>query len=129
VDLAGDMVALGPPDGAAGWPVGIRHPSDRDSAVASVQLPQGGLASSGDYERCLEVDGKRYGHILHPRTGWPVGGLVAVSVLAQQCLVAGSSATIAMLKPAEEGLEWLAELGLPWLAIDTSHNCHGNLAG
>ena len=129
VDLAGDMVALGPPDGAAGWPVGIRHPADRDSAVASVQLPQGGLASSGDYERCLEIDGKRYGHILHPRTGWPVGGLVAVSILAEQCLVAGSSATIAMLKPASEGLEWLAALGLPWLAIDGSLNCHGTLAG
>ena len=128
VDLAGDMVALGSPEGAVGWPVGIRHPGDRDSAVASVQLPQGGLASSGDYERCLEIDGKRYGHILHPRTGWPVGGLVAVSVLAQQCLVAGSSATIAMLKPAAEGLEWLTALGLPWLAIDASLNCHGSLA-
>jgi thiamine biosynthesis lipoprotein len=129
VDLAGDMVAIGAPAGSAGWPVGIRHPAERDSAIAGVSLPEGGLASSGDYERCLEIDGKRYGHILNPRTGWPVAGLVAVSVLAQQCLVAGSSATIAMLKPRDEALEWLGGLGLPFLAIDADFQCHGTLAG
>jgi len=128
VDLAGDMVAVGSPADASGWPVGIRHPARKASAVARVLLPEGGLASSGDYERCLEVDGKRYGHILHPRTGWPAGGLVAVSVLAAQCLVAGSSATIAMLKPTAEALDWLENLGLPWLAIDADLNCHGSLA-
>ena len=128
VDLAGDMTALGAPGGTDGWPVGIRHPADRDNAIASVPLPEGGLASSGDYERCLMIDGQRYGHILHPRTGWPVRGLVAVSVLAPQCLVAGSSATVAMLKPADEALLWLEQLGLPWLAIDAELACHGSLA-
>lgn len=127
VDLAGDMVALGTPQDAEGWPVGIRHPVEKESAIARVTLPGGALASSGDYERCLEIDGRRYGHILDPRTGWPVGGLVAVSVLAPQCLVAGSSATIAMLKPAVEALAWLDELGLPWLAIDADLRCHGTL--
>jgi thiamine biosynthesis lipoprotein len=127
VDLSGDMVALGPPAGAGGWPVGIRHPEDKGAAVAQVLLPEGGLASSGDYERCLEIDGKRYGHILHPRTGWPTQGLVAVSVLARQCLVAGSSATIAMLKPVDEALRWLSGLGLPWLAVDSGLDCHGGL--
>ncbi len=129
VDLAGDMVAIGVPQDGNGWPVGIRHPEQRDNAIAGVTLPEGALASSGDYERCLEIDGRRYGHILNPKTGWPVGGLVAVSVLAPQCLVAGSSATIAMLQPAAEGLRWLGELGLPWLAVDAELHCHGTLAG
>lgn len=128
VDLAGDMVSVGTPAGAPGWPVGIRHPVDKDRAIAQVLLPEGSLASSGDYERCVEIEGVRYGHILHPRTGWPVSGLVSVSVLAAQCLVAGSSTTIAMLKPAGEALDWLAGLGLPWLAIDTNLQCHGSLA-
>jgi thiamine biosynthesis lipoprotein len=127
VDLAGDMAAVGAPAGMAGWPVGIRHPLEKDSAVARVLLPEGGLASSGDYERCLQIEGKRYGHILNPRTGWPTQGLVAVSVLAGQCLVAGSSATIAMVKPATEALAWLEQLGLPWLAIDADLVCHGRL--
>jgi FAD:protein FMN transferase len=42
--------------------------------------------------------------------------------------VAGSSATIAMLKPAEEALAWLDKLGLPWLAVDADITCHGTLA-
>lgn len=128
VDLAGDMVAVGAPQGEDGWSVGIRHPQEKESAIAGLTLPEGALASSGDYERCLEIDGRRYGHILNPKTGWPVGGLVAVSVLAPQCLVAGSSATIAMLWPADEALRWLGELGLPWFAIDADLRCHGTLA-
>ena len=127
VDLSGDMVAVGAPTDASGWSVGIRHPVSKDLAVAGLLLPEGGLASSGDYERCLEVDGVRYGHILNPHTGWPVGGLVAVSVVAGQCLVAGSSATIAMLKPADEALHWLESLGVPWLAVDADLVCHGTL--
>lgn len=129
VDLAGDMAAVGTPAGRRGWPVGIRHPARTSDAVATVALPEGALASSGDYERCMVIDGERFGHILSPRTGWPVRGLVAVSVLAGQCLVAGSAATIAMTKPAREGLDWLDRLGLPWLAVDADLNCHGTLAG
>lgn len=127
VDLAGDMATIGCPAGATGWPVGIRNPAEKDNAVARVLLPEGGLASSGDYERCLHIEGKRYGHILHPGTGWPVQGLVAVSVIAPQCLVAGSSATIAMLQPEDAALLWLQRLGLPWLAIDANLDCHGSL--
>ncbi|MGB1140472.1 MAG: FAD:protein FMN transferase, partial [Halioglobus sp.] len=127
VDLAGDMVATAAPEGKSGWPIGIRHPVDKSSAIASVELPEGALASSGDYERYIEIEGVRYGHILDPKTGWPVRGLVAVSVLAGQCLVAGSAATIAMVKPAADGLAWLERLGLPWLAVDVDLNCHGTL--
>lgn len=128
VDLAGDMAATGKPIDAKGWPVGIRHPALKTEAAAIVSLPEGGLASSGDYERCMTVDGKRYGHILNPLTGWPVDGLVAVSVLAPQCLVAGSSATIAMLQDTAAGLAWLDSLGLPWFAADADLNFYGTLA-
>ncbi|NND69530.1 MAG: FAD:protein FMN transferase [Halioglobus sp.] len=128
VDLAGDLAAVGVPTGKQGWPVGIRRPEQSGGALAYLLLPEGALASSGDYERCIEVEGERYGHILHPATGWPVRGLVAVSVLAPQCLVAGSSATIAMLKPVDEALTWLEQLGLPWMAVDASLNVHGTVA-
>jgi thiamine biosynthesis lipoprotein len=126
VDMAGDMAVVGAGSPADPWTIGIRHPRRRGVAVASVSLAGGGLASSGDYERCILMDGRRYGHILNPLTGWPVQGLVAVSVAAPQCLVAGGSATIAMLKPEAEALAWLQELGVPWLAVDAALQCHGN---
>jgi len=107
VDLAGDMAAVGGQADGRPWQVGIRSPVEQGRAVAGVRLVTGGLASSGDYERCIEFGGRRYGHILDPRRGWPVEGLAAVSVTAPQCLVAGSSATMAMLMPQEEALAWL----------------------
>ena len=57
--------------------------------------------------------GKRYGHILSPRTGWPVQSFASVSVVAGHCLVAGSASTIAMLRGPTHGAAWLDELGLP----------------
>ena len=128
VDLSGDIAVVGPGSERQPWPIGVRHPATGASrAVATVCLARGGLASSGDYERCIRIDGQRYGHILSPVSGWPVQGLVAVSVIAEQCLVAGGSATIAMLQPEEEALAWLERLGLPWLAVDSRLHCHGDI--
>ena len=128
VDMAGDIAVVGAGCATDPWPVGIRHPRQRGAAIAHISLAGGGLASSGDYERCLLIDGRRYGHILSPATGWPVRGLVAVSIAAPQCLVAGGSATIAMLKPEAEALAWLGELGLPWFAVDSELRCYGELS-
>ncbi len=128
IDLAGDLAVRGIPQSGY-WPVGIRHPEHRGRPLAGIHMMGGALASSGDYERCMLVNGVRYGHILHPCTGWPVQDApVAVSVLAPQCLVAGSSSTIAMLMPAEESRQWLQSLGLPWLLVDAELNCCGTLA-
>ena len=126
VELGGDIRVIGPhPDGRP-WSIGIRHPRIPDAVLADIQLEQGAIASSGDYERCIEIDGKIYGHILDPRSGWPVSGLIAVSVVADHCLLAGTGATVAMLK-GNEGMEWLKELGLPWLAMDADNRVYGTL--
>ena len=119
VELGGDIALVGPhPDGAS-WHVGIRHPRDPEKPVATVDLPAGAIATSGDYERFLEHDGVRYCHILSARTGWPTQGLSSVSVLADQCLVAGTVSTIAMLKGPAKGPVWLEALGLPYLCVET----------
>jgi thiamine biosynthesis lipoprotein len=127
VELGGDIAVIGAhPDGSP-WRVGIRNPRVPEQAIAMVDLHAGGIASSGDYERYMEVDGQRYGHILNPLTGWPVRGLSAVSVIAPQCLIAGSASTVAMLKGAA-GPEFLRELGLPYLCIDEAGKLSGTLA-
>ena len=111
VNLGGDVRVLGPqPDGAP-WRIGIRHPRDPGAVLATVALTQGAMASSGDYERCIVIDGVRYGHILDPRSGWPVRTMAAATVVAPLCVVAGSAATIAMLKD-RDGPGWLAGSGL-----------------
>lgn len=124
VNLGGDVSLIGPrPDGGP-WQVGISHPRRRDAALKTLPIQRGAIATSGDYERRIVVDGVRYGHVLNCRTGWPVSYLASVSVIAELCVVAGSISTIAMLKE-EEGPAWLRELGLPhlWMSID------GNVGG
>ena len=118
VDLGGDLAVVGPhPDGSP-WQVGIRNPRRPSEAIARIALSSGGIATSGDYERCMVVDGIRYAHLLDPRTGESFrGGPASVSVTAPLCLVAGAATTIAMLQAETESAHFLANLGLPHLVI------------
>ena len=127
VNLGGDICIIGPhPDGSA-WKVGVRHPRNPSEPMSFVFLSSGGLASSGDYERFMIVDGIRYAHILNPKTGWPVASLASASVCANQCVVAGTSSTIAMLKGEKLGLRWLEELGLPYICMNQEQKIFGTL--
>lgn len=126
VNLGGDLRLLGPqPDGSP-WRVGVRDPHRAHGLLTTLELSQGALASSGDYERCIVVDGVRLGHILDPRSGWPVQGLSAVSVAAPLAVVAGSACTIAMLMGGE-GPAWLSATGLPHLWVDDKGRSGGPL--
>lgn len=115
VNLAGDLRAIGPqPDGAP-WRVGIRHPRAA-GAVAGIDLLEGALATSGDYERCFDLEGKRYCHILDATTGMPVAHWQSVSVMSSLCVVAGTCATIAMLLQ-DEAPVFLEAQGVRWLGV------------
>lgn len=126
VDLGGDIAVVGPqPDGSA-WRIGIRDPQRRERALAVIELDRGGLATSGDYERGMTLDGVRYSHLLDPLSGWPVRSAASVSVAAPLCLLAGTASTSAMLMG--EGAEaWLRELGLPWLLVSQDGRLRGSL--
>ncbi|GBG15904.1 FAD:protein FMN transferase [Novimethylophilus kurashikiensis] len=117
VNLAGDMRIIGPkPDGQP-WQIGIQDPRVPGRVVATIPVESGALATSGDYERFFELDGKRYCHILDPKRGFPVGYWRSISVLAPVAIVAGSCTTIAMLKE-QAGIEFLESTGMDYLAID-----------
>lgn len=127
VNLAGDIRVLGPKPNGEPWTIGIQHPRQPGKLVASLALSQGGLATSGDYERSFEIAGQRYCHVLNPRDGWPVRFWRSVSVLAPLAVAAGSIATIAMLKQAE-GLGFLQDSAMPYLAIDLNGALHRSAA-
>jgi thiamine biosynthesis lipoprotein len=126
VNLGGDIKIIGPRADGLPWNIGIRHPRNKEALIKTIALHKGALASSGDYERCIVVDGVRYGHVLNPKTGWPVRHLAAVSVVGEFCVVAGSASTIAMLKE-DEGPGWLEALGLPHLWVDVNGQSGGPL--
>jgi thiamine biosynthesis lipoprotein len=128
VDLGGDIRLIGPHPGGTPWRIGIRHPRNTAGSIADLALTRGAVATSGDYERFIEVDGHRYCHILDPRTGWPVRGLLSVSVIADECLVAGSLSTTAMLK-GHDGIAWLRALGVRHVVVDEGGHVGGTEVG
>jgi thiamine biosynthesis lipoprotein len=118
VDLGGDISVSGGHPNGDGWSVGIKKPAAPDQSFATIELQSGGLATSGDYERFIEANGIRYGHIINPDTGWPVNGYASVSVQASSCLAAGAISSIAMLKGKPDGHGFLRDTGLAFLGID-----------
>ena len=133
VNLGGDVAAIGVrPDGEP-WSMGVQHPRQAGELLASIPLADASLATSGDYERFFERDGRRYCHILSPLTGEPVNHWQSVSVVAPRAITAGATCTVAMLLEAD-GLDFLRDAGLPFLAVDAAgevftHQPHRRKAG
>lgn len=120
INLGGDLSATGPHADGKPWNVGIAHPRKSGQVLTALAVTAGALATSGDYERFIEVDGVRYCHIINPRTGYPVQSFQSVTVAGSSCLVSGTAATTAMLLGLEGGAEYLSEMGLPYLVVDSN---------
>jgi FAD:protein FMN transferase len=117
VNFGGDLRANRRPTHGP-WQVGVERPDTDREATMLLDLEYGALATSGDSRRYLLKDGIRYGHILNPRTGWPVPGSPrSITVAASSCTEAGLLSTVAMLHGAaaqayleEQGVRyWLLE--------------------
>ena len=116
VNLGGDVRVTGPQRDGTPWRVGIRHPRRGDALLGHIDIDAGALASSGDYERYIELDGKRLSHVLDPVSGWPVACAQAVSVQAPLCIVAGAHATIALLH-GDDAQAYLDTTALPYFLV------------
>ncbi len=99
LNFGGDLIAIGSSQGGRPWRVGVEALAGDSVAATELELARGALATSGDVRRFLLRNGKRYGHILDPTTGWPVEGAPrSVTVAAATCTLAGMLATLALLQ-------------------------------
>jgi FAD:protein FMN transferase len=105
IDLSGNMVALGNAAGHTGWTVGVRDPSGKNPYIARIHLYNEAIATSGDYEQFVDADGKRFGHILDPRTGWSAHGLSSVTVVSRQGMLCDAWATALFVLGPEKARE------------------------
>ncbi len=111
VNFGGDLAITGPPQLRNAWSIGIEG-IELDAADKLIELRQGAIATSGDARRFLRRNGIRYGHVIDPRTGWPVSDAASsITVAADTCTQAGTLATLAMLRGrgAERFLDGQAE--------------------
>jgi len=109
VDLGGDIAVQGETPEGGGWYIGLEDPANTDQAYCGIRLRSGGaVATSGDYRRCFQFEGRTYGHILDCRTGWPVAnGTRSVTVIAPRCTTAGVLSTTAMIVGGQDAIAML----------------------
>ena len=110
VNFGGDLAVTGPRSDDAPWRVGIESlQAGMDlGATRVILLSQGALTTSGDSRRYVMHGGRRLGHILDPRTGWPIENAPrSVTVAADTCVQAGLLSTLGMLQG--EGCEAFLE--------------------
>lgn len=108
VDFGHDVACFGQPSHAPCWHIGLENPAAPGSAWGGIALQEGAVASSGNYLRGFLRDGKRYGHIIDPRTGYPVTNEVeATYIIHGTCLEAGILSTSCYILGAQTGLDLL----------------------
>lgn len=112
VNFGGDLHASKPPETSGAWRVGIEQVEFASELSTRLELHQGALTTSGDARRYLLKDGVRYGHVLNPKTGWPVmGAPCSVTVAGNSCIEAGILSTLAILN-GEGAEQFLKEQGI-----------------
>lgn len=114
----GDLRVFGEKPNGEPWRVAVRHPRDPEQYTAVLELRgDRAVATSGDYERYLEVDGHRYHHILDPLTGYPSRASVSATVVAPTCMDADAYATALFVLGPEDAVFLADELSLPAMVI------------
>ena len=108
IEIGGELRSFGDAPGKKAWRVGINSPDPEALATSVfkvVELTDKALATSGTYRHFFDKNGKRYSHILDPRTGYPVRhNVVSVSVIADDCTIADGLATALLVMGVEDGL-------------------------
>lgn len=110
VNASGDLITWGnQPDGKP-WTVGIADPNTKEKPFSALNISNYAIATSGDYEKFVMIDGKRYSHTIDPKTGLPISGIKSVTILAPNAELADALATPVMVMGVEVGLDLINQL-------------------
>lgn len=121
INAGGDLVAMGTREDGHAWEITIANPRHPSQYIAKLNISNQAVVTSGDYERFIKVDGKRYSHILDPRTGWPVEGLISVTILCPDGELADALATSVFVLGRQKGMALVNKLkGVEALIIDAN---------
>lgn len=103
------VLAIGTPPGASGWTVRIRNPYNTSEYIDEVCLKDESLSTSASYEKWFELDGKKYCHIVDPRTGLPVEGMVSATAIVSSGTLSDALSTAFFVMGAEETQKYCKE--------------------
>ena len=118
IALAGDIWVLGRRDDGKPWRIGVQHPREKDKVLAVLDLSDKYISTSGDYERFVIVEKKRYHHIIDPRTGKPSKGVISATLVGDRGAVIDPLAKVPFILGPEEGLKIVKKLGAEAIIVD-----------
>lgn len=110
INAAGDMSAWGTQLDGTPWKIGVINPMNKSKVFAWFDLKDNAVVTSGDYERFITMNGKRYGHIINPKTGYPSEGVVSCTVFAPKAELADALATALFVMGIEAGINFVNQL-------------------
>jgi thiamine biosynthesis lipoprotein len=121
INIGGDLRVAG----TVSQRITVSSPTDESKSIAVIDLGEKAIATSGGYHRFFEVDGRRYSHIIDPRTGRPVNESTSVSVIADTAAAADAAATALSVMTVEQALNWCnAREGFDCLILDSAGKLH-----
>jgi len=125
VNAAGDLVTWGvQPDGKP-WTIGIAHPDIKDLPFSYLAVSDMAVATSGNYEKFVWIDGKKYSHTIDPRTGLPVQGIKSVTIICPNAEIADAMATPVMIMGIKAGLHLVNQIrDIACIIIDDHNNMY-----
>jgi len=127
VNVSGDINAWGTQIDGKPWTVGIVNPMNKNKVFATFPLENSAVETSGSYEKYVVFNGIRYSHIIDPRTGYPVQGVVSASVFAKQTEIADALATGIFVLGVEVGLDLINQLkGVECIIVDDKGKVHSS---
>ena len=125
VNVSGDIFAWGKQPDEKPWTVAIVNPMNKNKVFATFPLEDSAVETSGSYEKFVTFNGKRYSHIIDPRTGYPASGIVSVSVFAKTTELADALATGIFVLGIDVGLDLVNQInGIECIIVDDKGVVH-----
>lgn len=123
INASGDMTTWGKQTNGEDWKVAITNPLDKNKAFALLPITNGAVVTSGNYEKYVNFDGKRYTHIIDPRSGYPSTGIISVTVFAPKAELADALSTSVFVMGKDVGLNRINQLpNIECIIIDDEGN-------
>lgn len=123
INASGDMNTWGKQPNGNDWKVAITNPFDKNKAFALLPIKEGAVVTSGDYEKYVTFNGKRYAHIIDPRTGYPATGVISTTVFAGSAELADALATSLFVMGVDAGINRINQLpNVECIIIDDKGN-------
>lgn len=110
VNASGDLTAWGFQENGEAWTIGVADPNQRKSIFSTFKITNKAVATSGNYEKFITINNKRYSHTIDPKTGYPISGIKSVTILAENAEIADALATPVTVMGIEVGMNFINQL-------------------